>query len=100
MFRVNGDGTWEFNKLEGSSGATAIVDPTTIKSFHAEDDNTLRVTAIGDHFEFFLNGKKLGEADDDTLEKQDSYKVFLAAGTYKGLNKLTVDFTDFIVEPK
>lgn len=98
MFRVSGDSTWEFDKLEGSAGNTFIIEPTPLKTFHPEDENALRITVVGDHFEFFLNGKKLGEVDDESLEKQDEYLIFLTAGTYKDSDKLTANFTEVIVE--
>ena len=46
----------------------AIIDWTTTTAVRPGEANRLAVLAQGSHFEFFINGEKVGEADDDRVK--------------------------------
>ncbi len=99
LFSISGTGKWQFEKMNGADGLQEIVKPTALKTtFHAKEENTLRATVVGSHFTFYLNGKKVGEADDDSLAQQDEYKIVLSVVTNTS-SKISTTFTDVSVEP-
>jgi hypothetical protein len=68
-FDLYSDGQWGFGRSTHENPYIALIWPQTssaIKSgLHAS--NHLMVRAKGTHFEFFINGTKVGEADDSTF---------------------------------
>jgi hypothetical protein len=68
QFGIDGNSEWDFGKAVGNN-FTSIVDPTSNAVIHGglNTANTLRVVATGSHFDFFVNGTKVGQADDSTF---------------------------------
>ncbi len=101
LFEVGNDGTWYVERHNGSKGFETVVKATKIdvKSFKIDNTNTLRVRAVGSHFEFYINGRKVGEVDDDKLTPPDPEKttIGLFAGTYEKTTSLTVSFSNVVV---
>jgi hypothetical protein len=67
-FDITSDGKWTFDVCHGA--CTAAVGLTANPAIHKglSATNTLEVRAVGSHFDFFINGAKMGQADDDTTE--------------------------------
>jgi hypothetical protein len=67
-FDIDGNRHWAFYKNVNGTG-TAIVDfaPSPAIKGGLNTVNTLMVQAKGSHFVFFVNGTKVGEADDTTF---------------------------------
>jgi hypothetical protein len=65
---VEGDGTWAFLKCNGEAACTMLVNRSANSAIHRGLDavNTLELRAVGSHFDFFVNGTKVGQADDIT----------------------------------
>ena len=64
---VDGSGEWAFFKCDAVRCTTAVqytTDPAILRGLNAT--NTLQVRAVGSHFDFYVNGKKVGQADDAT----------------------------------
>jgi hypothetical protein len=67
-FLIDGNGYWRAFKVSG--GQATFFGPFTAnaaihKGLHAS--NTLQVVMTGSHFDFSVNGTKVGQADDSTL---------------------------------
>jgi hypothetical protein len=102
MFRVVGTGEWVFTKLDGSNGLVPIIKATTLPkqvNYKPKGSNTLRMTAVGSHFEFYVNDVKVGEADDDTLAPPEESSIILVAGTYSKASRIKAVFTSVVVKP-
>jgi hypothetical protein len=101
LYLVSSSGKWQFARINGSNGLENTVRLTPIKSgiFKADDANTLRVIAVGSHFQFYLNGKKVSEANDSKLKAPQETYVGLIAGTYTNSEHSTTAFTDMTVLP-
>ncbi len=99
LFEIAGTSNWLFSRLQGSEGIKVIQKATTIRGvkFTSDAENELRIVAVGSHFEFYLNGKKIGEADDDTITPPDESRIVLAAANYSKTDKTVAVFTDFTV---
>ncbi len=99
FFEVTGTGEWDFAKFDGADKILFIVKLTKITgNFNPKAANELRMVARGSHFEFYLNGKKLGEADDDSIVGEES-SIVLLASTLTKASKVTVNFIDLMVLP-
>jgi hypothetical protein len=68
QFGIDGNSEWDFGKAIGDK-FTSIVDLTPNAAIHGglNTANTLQVVAKGSHFDFFVNGTKVGQADDSTF---------------------------------
>jgi hypothetical protein len=77
-FEVSGNGTWFVWKCTGGT-CTKIVPSTQTTKLHGNigEANTLSVLMQASHFEFFINGEKVGAVDDDSYT---SGNVGLEAG--------------------
>jgi hypothetical protein len=66
-FDVDSAGEWVFAKCDPSS-CSSIVDFTHNSAIKGglHTTNTIKVTATGSHFDFYVNGTKVGQADDST----------------------------------
>lgn len=101
LFEVSREGKWAFERRNGDKGWETIspYKKFNVKSFDPKETNTLRVTAVGDHFEFYVNGTKVGEADDDTIQTPDVTTVALMGGTLDSTTA-SVAFTNLsVVKP-
>lgn len=77
-YEVNADGSWFVWKCVKSDCTKIVpVTQTTKLQSGVGQVNTLSVLMQGSHFEFFINGDKVGTADDDTFT---SGNVGLEAG--------------------
>ncbi len=102
LFETFGTGKWAFSTIsgEGDLKTNAIVKLTTINpdaNFDPEGTNTLRARVVGSHFEFYVNGAKVGEADDDSLEAQKSNLLMLVASTSSKTPVVKAAFSDLTV---
>jgi hypothetical protein len=68
-----------------------------LKDFDPSKSNKLNVIATGDNFEFFLNNKKLGEVNDDSLDKQKSYYVILMGTAGDDSSSISVTYKNLLV---
>ncbi|HZC79636.1 MAG TPA: family 16 glycoside hydrolase, partial [Ktedonobacterales bacterium] len=68
QFGIDGNSEWDFGKVVGGT-FKSLVDPTSNAAIHGglNTANTLQVVAKGSHFDFFVNGTKVGQADDTTF---------------------------------
>jgi hypothetical protein len=66
-FLVFSDGTWNFYKFVNGT-RTDIEDNTDPAINGLNQVNELKIVARGDDFQFFANGKKLGETHDSTFD--------------------------------
>jgi hypothetical protein len=68
QFGIDGNSEWEFDKTVGGT-FTSLVKPTSNAAIKGglNTANTLRVVTKGSHFDFFVNGTKVGQADDTTF---------------------------------
>ncbi|MGO8946222.1 MAG: hypothetical protein ACLQUY_00880 [Ktedonobacterales bacterium] len=67
LFAIDGDGKWLFVNVPGMSRPLVdLIDPTLDNAVRAGLDqaNTLEVKMKGTHFQFSINGIKVGEIDD------------------------------------
>ncbi len=77
---ISGDGGWGvFNCPPNTGTCSELVQPsgTNAVQKNLNQENLLEVTAQGTHFEFSVNGSKLGTADDSSLT---SGKIALSCG--------------------
>jgi len=93
------DGTWGFNRYTSSNGTETILDYTESDVINPTDQpNRIGVLANGSHFEFYINGVKVGEADDSTYLDAGTYGfVTMSAGTVNF--KTSVDSLKYWVLP-
>src|SRR5262249_41994050 len=61
-FDVTSAGQWEFTAHPKNGQNDSIADGK-ITGFSAKALNTIRVVAVGGHFDFYFNGKQIGQAD-------------------------------------
>jgi len=68
QFGIDGNSEWDFGKVVGGT-FKSLVEPTSNAAIHGglNSANTLQVVAKGGHFDFFVNGTKVGQADDTTF---------------------------------
>jgi hypothetical protein len=68
QFDIESDGKWAFRVCHGACTTAPVVGPTANPAIHTglSAANTLEVRAVGSHFDFFVNGTKVGQADDST----------------------------------
>jgi len=102
LFETFGNGKWAFSTIsgEGDLKTNTIVKLTTLKSdvgFDPEGTNTLRARIVGNHFDFYVNGKKVGEADDDSLEAQKSNLLLMVSSTSSKTPVVRATFSNLIV---
>lgn len=78
VFEIDSNSEWDFVKAVNGN-ATEIVSPTQNAAIKGGLNvaNTLLVRSSGSHFDFFVNGTKVGQADDSTYS---SGKAGLEAG--------------------
>jgi hypothetical protein len=67
QFDIESDGQWAFRVCYGACTAP-VVGPTANPAIHTglNAANTLEVRAVRSHFDFFVNGTKVGQADNST----------------------------------
>jgi hypothetical protein len=68
QFGIDGNSEWDFGKVVGGTFKN-LVDPTSNAAIKGglNTTNTVQVVAKGGHFDFFVNGTKVGQADDTTF---------------------------------
>lgn len=68
QFGIDGNSEWDFGKVVGGT-FKSLVEPTSNAAIKGglNTTNTLQVVAKGSHFDFFVNGTKVGQADDTTF---------------------------------
>lgn len=67
-FAIDGEGEWAFDKCVNGACTTLVVfTPNSAIKGGLHVANTLKVTATGSHFEFFVNDTKVGSFDDATF---------------------------------
>jgi hypothetical protein len=101
FFEILGSGNYQFVYYNSQSNpAFRVVKREKISgvTFDAKAENTLRFVAVGNHFEFYLNDVKVGEADDDTVEPPAESNIVLDAATGSQVPTLKVTFSNFIVK--
>ena len=93
------DGTWGFNRYTSSNGTETLLEYTESDVINPTDQpNRIGVLANGSHFEFYINGVKVGEADDSTYLDAGTYGfVTMSAGTVNF--KTSVDSLKYWVLP-
>lgn len=93
------DGTWGFSRYTAANAVETIldyVDSDVIKP--ASETNRIGVLANGNHFEFYINGVKVGQTDDSTYPNAGSYGfVTMSAGTANF--KTSVDALEYWLLP-
>jgi hypothetical protein len=77
MFRASDEGDYTFGINENTGefylvlyfneDNTFLIDYTTTSAIRQGEPNQLSVTAVGSHFDLFINGEKVGEADDSSV---------------------------------
>lgn len=90
QFMIDSNSKWVFFKCSSDNCANTI-DYTGNSSIHGglHTTNTLKVTAVGSHFEFFVNDTRVGTFDDS---------AYTSGGVGIGVgNNVEAVFTDFIV---
>jgi hypothetical protein len=90
LFMIDSNSKWLFDKCVNDT-CTRLVDFTPNDAIKGglNTVNALEVSAKGSHFDFFVNGTKVGSADDSTFA---SGEVGVAGG-----NPIECVFTNFIV---
>lgn len=100
-FRDDGDNYYLFTTGDGGQFAVflwynqnwkTLMDWKDTPAIHPGESNRLAVLAQGNHFEFFINGEKVGEADDDQLKKG---VVGIAAEVVNGGQTGVFEFDNF-----
>jgi hypothetical protein len=86
---------WVFSSYDGKK--SHIIEQGEIKDFDPTKSNKLNIIAVGDKFEFFLNNKKLGESQDDSLEDQSPSYVMLLGTASDEDSSITVNFKNLLV---
>jgi len=78
VFEIDSNSNWDFVKVVNNSNVTPIVDTTQNTAIKGglNVTNTLLLRAKGSHFDFYINGTKVGQADDSTYP---SGKIGLSA---------------------
>jgi hypothetical protein len=89
---VYGNGNWYFGVHKGTEWTD--LKKGTLKGMEPDAANVLRIVAVGKHFEFYLNGDKLGQVDDSALETIEENQIALLVGTQKDTPKQLIKFTD------
>jgi hypothetical protein len=97
LYEIISDGTWAVTRFNGAEKSTTIVKATDIPNFDSTRANKISLIATGDHFEFYLNNKKLGEADDNNGADVTKYKFALAASTFDDKSSVSASFTDLLI---
>jgi hypothetical protein len=89
-FDINSAGRWSFLYCQGAR-CTTIVGSTASAAIHAGlgMTNTLEVRVVNNHFDFFANGTKIGQADDSNYVLNISGQIAL-----DGSNGIEVAFND------
>jgi hypothetical protein len=89
---VYGSGNWYFGVHQGTQWTD--LKKGKLKDMEPDAATALRIVAAGKHFAFYLNGDKVGEVDDSTLETLEENQIALLVGTQKNTPKQLVKFTD------
>ena len=90
-FLINGNGNWRAFKVIG--GQATFFEPFTANTaIHKglRASNTLQVVMTGSHFDFYVNGMKVGQADDSALPSG-------MPGLFGGVG-IEIVFTSFLVK--
>jgi hypothetical protein len=95
MLSITSDAQWYF--LSHDAKGFNTLQQGKIKDFDPTKSNKLNVIATGNKFEFFLNNKKLGEAEDDSIKKQKSYYVILSGTADDKDSSVSVSFKNLLV---
>jgi hypothetical protein len=101
FFEIVGTGDFQFvyyNSQSNPAFRTLLKKKISGVRFDPKAENSLRFVAVGNHFEFYLNEVKIGEADDDTVEPPAESNIVLDAATLSQVSTLKVTFSNFIVK--
>jgi hypothetical protein len=82
LFEVRGTGRFTFTAQRGGSTIRTIIRETALPGFRVNNANVLRIKAVGNRFELYFNGVRVGTATATDLKAQDDYGVLLSAGTF------------------
>lgn len=87
--------TWEFNRIDPATGEmqAGLASGGTNGDFDPMGQTTLRVVAKGSHYDLYLNGRKLGSAEDSTATSKNTR---IGVGVFT-CTAATVRFTNLIV---
>lgn len=66
-FTIDSNSKWSFGKVVNDKYIDLVTQPSMAIKGGLNTTNTLLVRAKGSHFEFYVNGTKVGEADDTTF---------------------------------
>ncbi|HVO41355.1 MAG TPA: LamG-like jellyroll fold domain-containing protein, partial [Aggregatilineales bacterium] len=94
---VIGDGSWEFD-VHPKANTVNTITSGKLKSFKPDAAVKLRIVANGSHFDLYVNGAKVGEADDSSLDSVDDNQIILLAGTFTNTPSQLVKFTHLNVD--
>jgi hypothetical protein len=93
FFGVNANGKWQFAKYVNNSFSPISSDTTTAAQSGLNAVNTLGVQIHGGHFDFYVNGSKVGQADDSTYSSRQVALDGAANGTEVLYTNLTITAT-------
>lgn len=98
-FGIAGNGTYEFSVRPKDPKTYAdVIERGKIAGFRATSQFTLQITAADNTFTFTINGTEVGQWEDDTLSDPSSEKYMgLMVGTYEGVDRNEVEFSDLVV---
>jgi hypothetical protein len=98
-FGVAGNGTYEFSvRPQNPKTYADVIERGKIPGFRASSQFTLQVTAQDNTFTFTVNGNQVGQWEDDSLSDPATEKYMgLMVGTYSGVDRNEVQFTDLAV---
>ena len=97
LFEVQGSGKFAVTAQTGSKILDTLLNGT-VANFDGSAENTLRVVVRGSAQSFYVNGKKVGSAQDSSLDQKSDYFLLLEAGTFEGQNTVTANFSNLVVK--
>jgi hypothetical protein len=97
LFEIQGTGKYTVTAQTGGKILDTLINGT-VANFDGSVENELRVVVRGNSHSFYVNGKKVGSAQDSSLDQKSDYLVLLEAGTFEGQNTVTANFTNLVVK--
>jgi len=96
-FEIYHNFTWRLGWYDGDQADSRTIASGDIdKTFNIHQPNTLRVVAIGKHFDLYINDKEVGSADDPDGQIYPQNHVGVAIETCS--NSVTALFTNLVVK--
>ncbi|MBX3080698.1 MAG: hypothetical protein KF716_03625 [Anaerolineae bacterium] len=97
LFEVQGTGKFAVTAQKGGTVLDTLI-KGTVSNFDGSAENVLRVVVRGNTHNFYVNGKKVGSAQDSTLDQKTDYYLLLEAGTFEGQNSISANFSNLVVK--